>query len=208
MTHSLHRRGTYEELSNDFVVLAMGARGINRDECAPKIKQILAIMTKYNPVNYGDVFTGNSITSQLKNMAANIRDNTVAHAVYRSEADLVGLLAELKQEDLGISIVVSGLFDRVHECCQRAQLSPHTINASLGIFGKTDKLPAEPFLEVATMCGHGMIAFNLVKKVVSDITKGTLTCRKGAEKLAVNCHCGVFNIERAESILKRLVTTA
>lgn len=208
MTHSLHRRGTCEELSSDFVVLAMGARGINRDECAPKIKQILEIMAKYNPVNYGDVFTGNSVTSHLEKMAANIRDNTVAHAVYRSESDLVGLLSELKQKDLGISIVVSGLFDRVHECCQSAKLSPHTINASLGVFGKTDKLPDEPILEIATMCGHGMISFNLVKKVVNDIAKGVLTCRKGAEKLAVNCHCGIFNIERAESILKRLVESA
>ena len=36
----------------------------------------------------------------------------MAHAVFRSTDDVIGLLRELREKDLGVSIVVSGLFDR------------------------------------------------------------------------------------------------
>ncbi len=204
MTHTLHRRGTEESLEQDFVVLAMGARGVNRDGCAPKIRQILEIMSRHNPVNYGDVFTGNSITSHVAEMASNIRENTVAHAVFRSEDDLVRFLNEIRETDIGLSIVVSGLFEHVHECCKKAHLEPHTVNTSLGIHGRTDKLPEEPILEIATMCGHAMISYNLIRRAASDIRAGTVTARDAARKLAANCHCGIFNWERAERILSAM----
>ncbi len=182
-------------------MLAMGARGVNRDGCAPKIRQILEIMSRHNPVNYGDVFTGNSITSHVDKMATNIRENTVAHAVFRSEEDLVRFLNEMRETDVGLSIVVSGIFEHVHECCHKAQLEPHTVNTSLGIHGRTDKLPEQPVLEIATMCGHAMISYNLIRRAVSDIRAGSVTARDAARKLAANCHCGIFNWERAERIL-------
>ena len=31
MTHTLHRRGSKSDLAHDYVVLAMAARGVNRD---------------------------------------------------------------------------------------------------------------------------------------------------------------------------------
>lgn len=204
MTHSLHRRGNEAELENDFVVLAMGARGVNRDGCAPKIQKILDIMVKHNPTNYSNVFTGNAITSNIEEMRLDIRDNTVAHAVFNTEEDLTNFLKEVKEEDIGISIIVSGLFDHVHECCNKSGLEPHTVNTSLGIHGKTELLPEEPILEIATMCGHSMISFNLIKKMVEDIKQGRTTALKAAKIMAANCHCGIFNWERAEKIITKL----
>ena len=37
MTHTLHRRGSEKELQKDFVILAMAARGVNREGAAPKL---------------------------------------------------------------------------------------------------------------------------------------------------------------------------
>lgn len=204
MTHTLHRRGSATELSKDFVVLAMAARGINREGSAVKLAKILEIYSKHHPVIYGNV-AGNSIRSSLSYMMENTHDNTVSHAVFRSEEDLVDVLEELKKADLGISIVVSGLFDHVGQCCKVAGLKPHTVNMSLGVFGKTELLPSENILQIETMCGHNMIGVPLIEDKIKKIRAGRLTPEEAAKEMARNCHCGIFNWERAARILNRIV---
>lgn len=203
MTHTLHRRGTEQALEHEYVVLAMAAKGVNREGSAPKLARILEIFAAHNPVNYGNV-SGNSHTADLGSMLAATRENTVSHAVFASEEDLAGVLSELKKEDLGVSIVVSGLFNNVHRCLGKVGLAPHTVNLSLGVFGKKERLPAEGVLEVATMCGHGMVAFSLIEHEVRNIIEGWTSPEAAARKLARNCHCGVFNWRRAAAVLQRL----
>lgn len=203
MTHTLHRRGPVEDLKEDFVVLAMAARGVNREGAAPKLARALEIFARHNPVNFGNV-AGNSFTKRLPDMARLTRDNTVSHGVFRSVEDLTAVLDELRREDLGISIVVSGLFEEVRGACACAHLRPHTVNVSLGVFGKKALLPDEGVLEIATMCGHNMISFNVVKRLVRDIEDGETTPEEAAQTLAASCLCGVFNPERAAKIFARL----
>jgi len=80
-------------------------------------------------------------------------------------------LKDIKDEDMGISIIVTGLVDSVNCCSKEAGLKRHSINYSLGIWGDKSKLPDEKYLGITTMCGHAMISFNLVKKLIEDIKK-------------------------------------
>ncbi|MGN1209844.1 MAG: hypothetical protein ACI4SV_06040 [Duodenibacillus sp.] len=203
MTHTLHRRGTVEELRQDFVILAMAARGVNRDGAAPKLARALEIFAAHRPVNYGNV-AGNAFTSTLPAMVERTQDNTVSHAVFRSIEDVEAVLKDLAEADLGLSIVVSGLFEETGRACARACLKPHTVNFSLGVFGRTDKLPEERILEVAAMCGHNMVSFGVIQKVVTDIQSGWTTPEEAAKKIAASCLCGVFNWELAAQLLSLL----
>lgn len=202
MTHTLHRRGTVKELEHDYVVLAMSSKDVNREGSAPKIAEILEIFSKYHPVICGNV-AGNSMRMDIPHMAEQTKDNTVAHAVFRSTDDVIELLRELREKDLGVSIVVSGLFDRVGSCCRRAGLTPHTVNVSLGIWGNKKRLPSEDVLQIETMCGHNMVSVSLIEDQIDKIRKGRLTPEAAARRLARNCHCGIFNWERAADILRR-----
>lgn len=203
MTHTLHRRGETADLQGDFVILAMAARGINRDGAAPKLARALEIFAAHNPVNFGNV-AGNSLTRTLPEMVGLTKDNTVSHAVFGNVDDLTAVLADLAREDLGISIVVSGLFEEVGKACTAACLKPHTVNVSLGVFGKTEKLPEEGVLEIASMCGHNMVSFALIRKLVGDIRDGLATPEQAARKIAASCLCGIFNWKRAAVVFGRL----
>ena len=117
---------------------------------------------------------------------------------------MIKVLKDLKDEDLGLSVTVSGLTENIHECCQRVGLAPHTIVMSLGIWGRTDLLPEEKIQRVATMCGHGLVSYNLVKELAEQVKSGRLTARKAGETLAKPCICGVFNPERAAELIEEL----
>ena len=56
MTHSLHRRGDYDSLKEDFVVLGCPSTGVNRAGSAPKTRNFLSICYKHGPVNLGMKF--------------------------------------------------------------------------------------------------------------------------------------------------------
>ena len=133
-----------------------------------------------------------------------VQDRAVIHAVFRDEGSLVSMLRALKREDLGLSVVVSGLFDRVGKCCREAGLERHTINQSLGRWGRIEQLPSDPVLEINTMCGHGMVTDALIIKVAGEVRSGRITAEEGAEELFKPCMCGIFNPHRAARLLKAL----
>ena len=54
MSHTLHRSGTEECLKNDFPMLAMSLKDINREGSAPKLLE-LARIAKYKTANAGVV---------------------------------------------------------------------------------------------------------------------------------------------------------
>ena len=128
----------------------------------------------------------------------------IGHAVFCNPEDVTAVLKEVKEADLGLSVVVSGIFEKVDDCIEKAALKHHTANFSLGTWGRTEKLPPYEILEVTTMCGHAMIAPNLVKEMVKEIKAGTKTPEDAAKLLAPQCACGVFNTRRTAKLLKAM----
>ena len=198
MTHTLHRRGTRESLSEDYTIMMLQSVGINDEDHIPKIQEFLRIVLRYNPKNIGSVTMGGMI-DKPEEVIANA--NKIGHAVFDNKEDLTAVLKELKKADLGISVTVGGIFENVDECLEKAGLKHHTGNFSLGIWGKTEKLPSNDVLEVTTMCGHALIAPNLVKAMVKEIKAGTKTPEEAAKVLMPQCACGVFNPARAAKLL-------
>ena len=202
MTHTLHRSGTRESLSGDFVFLFMPAFGINNIDSGPKLRKFLEIAQHHNPVNMGDAFYGNQFAKGLDNVMNNIKkDGAVVHAVFDNEEDAVQMLKDVKEADLGPSLVVSGIFDRVQGLCQKNGIHRHAATYSLGIWGKTENLPPDDVLDIITMCGHGMISAARINSVADDVRAGRKSAEDAAKELAKQCDCGVFNPSRAAKLL-------
>jgi hypothetical protein len=75
------------------------------------------------------------------------------------------------------------------------------VEYSLGFCGRVDRLPDATVLELATMCGHGMVSANFVKKMIDWVKENRRSSAEVARTMARFCSCGVFNISRAERIL-------
>ena len=105
----------------------------------------------------------------------------------------------------GISIVVSGIFDEVFAVCKEVGIIPHTVNMSLGTWGKKELLPEAPILEICTMCGHAMISANLVKSLISRVKKGAISPEDAAVEMGKQCTCNVFNTVRAAELVRKAV---
>jgi hypothetical protein len=204
MSHTLHRCGKHDDLKNDFVVFCMSAKTVNAKGSGPKMRKFFEILKKYPAVNFGDVKTGSRFNSDWQTIHDGYKDQSVAHYVF-SEAEVVGqILKELKDADLGLSVIVSGVFEKVGELCRQAGLPMHTVEYSGGVMGRTERLPKGPVLSITTMCGHGLVSANLVKKMATQVKKGKKSLPEAAAELAKPCMCGVFNAQRAERLLMEL----
>ena len=201
MTHSLHRQGTRENLSRDYPLVSVAAKGINKKGAGPKLGKFLEICWRHGPVNLGDMKQGSVFTYDAEQIYKNVSDTTIVECVFDDLGKVEAVLRDLKSEDIGMSVVVSGLTDKVDECCKKVGLKIHTVAQSLGVWGDTSLLPRKEVLEITTMCGHAMVATALVEKMIEDIKKGKTTPQKAAEKLAKPCECGIFNPTRAVELL-------
>ncbi|MBG0778116.1 MAG: hypothetical protein H0S85_16955 [Desulfovibrionaceae bacterium] len=206
MTHTLHRRGTEESLKTDFVVFAITAQSVNAKGMSPVFKKFFDIVKKYNPDNMGDMRQGSVLSVDYSTLVDNVQDNTIAHAVFNDADTVAKVVRELKEADTGASIVISGLRSETARIANATNVELHTQEVSLGIHGKTEKLPSEKVLAITTMCGHGMIASRLVETMVEKIKKGKITAHKAAMEIARQCTCGVGNIKRTESLLREMAT--
>lgn len=206
MTNTLHRQGAVENLKNDFVIFATTAKGINRKGSAPKLKEFLRICLKYHPVNIGSSKQGNILQDgiDIQELISNLEDGEGAAAVFADLETLQKVLEELIQSDLGISINISGLLGEVHECCQKLGLERHSVEHSLGFWGAKDRLPEREILEFNTLCGHGLVSFNLIRKMVEYVKLRRLSPKEAAKIMAKCCVCGVFNPARAEILLEKM----
>jgi len=202
MTHTLYREGTSENLSDDYVVLAMSAKGVNEKGSAEPMRKFLEMGLLHHPVNYGDMRSGNSLSTPLSEIMDNIKDTSIMHMVYTTKEQVIAFLKELKQADLGISVAVSGIFEEVKGCCQEAGVCQHTVEGTLGIRGNTDKLPDKKVRELTTMCGHHMVASRLVEHMMREVKRGKITTQEAARELTKQCCCGVFNTARAAELLE------
>ncbi|MDH5792328.1 MAG: hypothetical protein OEZ44_09070, partial [Candidatus Bathyarchaeota archaeon] len=81
---------------------------------------------------------------------------------------------------------------------------PHTVNMSLGTWGRTELLPEGPVLELCTMCGHAMVSSRLVEAMISRVRKGAMTAEDAAVELGKQCTCNIYNTVRAAKIIRGL----
>jgi hypothetical protein len=202
MTHTLHRTGDLESIREDFPMLTHVARGFNDQGASVRLKKIAQTMTKYTDLHFGDCKVGNKYQMD----PAEIMDKLTVgcQVVFKDKESLIGCMKELKEKDQGISIVVSGLFDEVFDCCRKAGINPPLIEFALGIHGNTKKLWPPEILDFVTMCGHGLVSGRLVKRMVADIKKKKITVEKAALELAKPCLCGIFNPHRAAKLLTKM----
>lgn len=206
MTHSLHREGTVESLERDYCMLIYPARGWNTEGVTPKLQHLLELVFLENPSNllvktlHKNKYSG---VTQAE-MIDSVRDNSRAFCVFNRKQSLVNALKAIKAADEGISIVVTGLIDRVREICAEVGLDPHTINLSLGVHGRTELLPPPDIRQYTTMCGHGMISPGLIRDAIRRVKTGKLSAWEMSIVLAKPCACGIYNPHRSEELLKEM----
>ncbi|MEM3562859.1 MAG: hypothetical protein QXR19_06505 [Candidatus Jordarchaeaceae archaeon] len=194
MTHTLHRLGDEDSLKKDYVVVAIYAHEINdnQPDSRDRLLRIAEILKAQRPANM--------INELLWNFTPAIQ------AVYDDKNSFKTALRLLKNEDLGISITVSGLLSEVREIAEELGLKLHTVNLSLGVFGKKELLPSEKILEITSMCGHHCVSPNLVKNLVQQVMRNKITPEEAAEELSKPCICGVFNKVRAANLIRKITS--
>ncbi len=207
MTNTLHRQGTEEELKGDYVIFVSLARDITRDGSAPKIHEFLRICQKYGPVNIGSSKWGSVLQEDVEfdDLISNLKDGATSGAVFTDLDTLKAVIAELIEADLGISINVSGLLDGVQECCRAGGTERHSVEQSLGFWGAADLLPERDVLTMNTLCGHGLVSFNFIHKMIDYVKMRRLTPAEGAKMMGKSCECAVFNTARAERLLESML---
>lgn len=223
MTHSNHRRGSRKSLEGDYVLFLcydklgqdLKRRGSQNviDRYSPKTRTALEICARHHPVGISttDGVTGESVRYmkgwQKGNTVEEVLkapDTSLCNAIFTSKEDMKATLLELKEADLGISVVVSGIFDDVFEGCAEMGVGPHTVNMSMSTLGRTELLPERPVLELVTMCGHSYISPYLVEHMVEKVKGGRISPEQAAAELGVQCTCNFFNADRAARLIKNM----
>lgn len=208
MTHTLHRQGPPESFDHDFVMISMAAQGINSQGSTPYLTATFKIVLNSKAVNVADDNSGGIFTGLTpEEILARMNEKAYVGAVFTEETDLEEVLRDLKEGDLRMPVVVTGNWKRIFSVCQRVGLKPHTVNLSLGIFGKKELLPEEKVLQITSMCGHGMVCPDHVQWVVDRVRRGKMSPRKAGEDLARPCTCGLMNPVRAAEIVSSMAAS-
>ncbi len=200
MTHTMHRQGSVESLKEDYVVLVMGGDipfDIYRKRLYRNFPRFYEMVKK--------VLLSLGVLKLLKAIKKAKSSGSYKSPVFNNKKELTSYLKELKEKNAGKSVVVSGLFDEVNDCLKELNLSPHTVQISLGTFGKKELLPEKEILEITTMCGHHMISPNLVEELANDIKNGNISLEEAIQVLSEQCVCGVFNKPRTCKLMEALV---
>jgi hypothetical protein len=206
VTHTLHRCGNRESLEGDYILLCTPAKDVNAEGAREKLLRILDIVMEAGPSNIGFYGHGSTLTHlSIDEVKRSFHDHSRVRACFDSKDKLKGVLRRLRDEDLGLSVTVSGLIDEIAGMSAELGLEPHTINISCGVFGKTERLPANETLELATMCGHGIISHKLVEEVVVGVKRGEIDLDDAVKQVGIPCTCGIYNPTRAREILGELV---
>lgn len=205
MSHSLHRYGSVENLKNDFCIYSRAARGINRENCGDKLRRILEIYLSSDVVNFGSSHSGKCYLAglDLEEYAESLSNSYGIIATFADREAVIDVLKKMKKEDLGISVVVSGLINEVKSAAAEVGLQPHTALLSLGTFGKKSLLPEDEVLEIVTMCGHSLVGPKLVRSVLKKVHSEEISAKEGALELTRPCSCGIFNTSRCQDLIEK-----
>ncbi|MGD9821905.1 MAG: hypothetical protein AB7U27_10165 [Aminobacteriaceae bacterium] len=201
MTHSLHRSGDIESQKRDFNWFMYQTKGVNDKNIRDKALEFIATAEAWHSENWGDVKTGPLTQYTSEEIRKNISDKSRIRGVFTSKEQVIGFLKDIKAKDLGMSVVITGVLSEVLPACREAEVTPHSVNYSLGVWGNKSRLPDDDTLSITTMCGHHMIPPKFVEDVQKQVDNGKLTAEEGARKLSNFCYCGIFNQIRCAEIL-------
>lgn len=205
MTHSLHREGTLESLEGEYVLFIYPARGFNYKGSAAKVRHNVELLYQAGPVNMiatslrRNMYSGVTNEEVLNSIAT---DGTRVFSVFNDREKLKKALMLIKEADEGISIMVCGVIDRVRELSAELGIDPHMVNLSLGIHGRTDRLPPADIREFTTMCGHGVVSPFLVTDMIRRVRTRKTSAWDASVLLAEPCTCGIFNACRSAELLR------
>lgn len=218
MTNTLHRYGTAESFFDDYIVFAIASKGINDADALEKLRTFLKMAVPFKPVNLGDARNGGSVrpckelnplghwnrnhAQDLQCVIDGLAAVTTVAAVFDNKVAAEDFVKAVKEADLGLSINISTSIDGAEQCCHHAGIPRHSVGYSLGFEGKTEKLPNTHVLSLSTMCGHGMVAGSLAKKMIDWVKEGRRTPDEAVTYMQRFCSCGVFNPARAKRILE------
>ncbi len=217
MTNTLHRYGDAESFRDDYIIFAIPSKGKNDEDSILKLKEFLRICTRHNPVNMGNGNRGSLTPDKGLNPAAHWnRDYTpewdkviegvekpgTASAVFASEEDAKACFKEVVEADFGLSVNMSTAVENARNVAQGCGIRRHSVEYSLKTYDPHDHLPNSEVLGLSTMCGHGMVSFNLAKKMLDMVREGRRTPEEAAATLTRFCPCGIYNPERAVRFLK------
>ncbi len=205
MTHSLHRSGTIESQKKDFCWFMYQTKGVNDVNIKQKALEFIAVAEAVGSENWGDVKTGPKTQYSIEEIKERITDKSRIRGIFTRREQVVEFLKRIKEKDLGLSVVITGVLSEVLPACEEAGVTPHSINYSLGVWGKKEKLPDDTTLSITTMCGHHMISPKFVQYMIDQVRKGLLTADEAAIKLANFCYCGIFNQVRCADIISETV---
>lgn len=201
MTHSLHREGETESLGRDYVVLTMGGDqrpiAMQKERLSRKSSRFYSVLKwMFFKFRIDRIFRFLGLSRQIEEFRWS--------EVLNSREELRDYLLKLKKADTGRSVVVSGLLDEISECLDQIGLSPHTIQFSLGYFGRTELLPEKEVLEITTMCGHHMVSPMLVESLVKEVSRGRKSREDAVETMGRLCLCEIFNKPRACELMEAM----
>lgn len=222
MTNTLHRYGDAGSFRDDYIVFAIASRGKNDADSVPKLKKFLQIALGFKPVNLGDARHGGAlrpsrsmnpmshwerdIRPDFEAVIAGLDTTTTAAAVFDNRPAAEDFVKAVKEADLGLSVNISTSIEGAEQCCDSAHLCRHSVGYSLGFEGRTERLPSEDVLKLATMCGHGMVSASLAKKMIDWVRENRRTPEEAVSYLTRFCSCGVFNPARGKRILEEART--
>jgi hypothetical protein len=206
MTHSLHREGTLDSLGRDYALFIYPARGFNYPGSGPKVRRLMELLFLAAPSNMSVTTLRRNLYSGVspQQFLSSIKDGARVFSVFNDLQKVKEALRRIQEADEGISIVVSGLIERVRELSADLRLNPHTVNLSLGIHGGTDCLPPADVRQFTTMCGHGLVSPKLVRDVLRKLKRGKVSAWEGSLILAAPCACGIYNPHRSEELLNQM----
>jgi hypothetical protein len=202
MTHSLHRSGDIESLKKDFNWFMYQTKNVNDKDIKPKALEFIAAAEAEGSENWGDVKTGPITQFSPEYIKERLSDKSRIRGVFTNKSQVVGFLKNIKAKDLGQSVVITGVLSEVLPACRAAGVKVHSINYSLGVWGKKEKLPDDYILSITTMCGHHMLPPKYVEYMQEKVNKGLISVEEAAKNLARFCYCGIFNQVRCSELMR------
>lgn len=220
MTHSGHRLGNRASLLGDWVLLARMPHDYP-PEIQAKMKTLVRICARHNPVCISSYNREGRVIRYMRGWEEHqvsgvhtsstieeVADDPILqhHAVYANKEDILNVVREIKEAELGIPIVVAGLFDQAFHICEVVGTEPHTVNLCAGTLGKLELLPESPVLELVTMCGHGRVSSNLSRHLIDRVKKGEMTPEEASLEIGKQCTCNILNPVRGAKIISDAVS--
>ncbi|MBR9997613.1 MAG: hypothetical protein KFF73_01520 [Cyclobacteriaceae bacterium] len=217
MTNTLHRYGLAQSFRDDYIIFAIPSRGINDEGCIPKLKEFLRICIKHDPANIGNGNRGSLAPEKNLGPAAHwerkdsyeweeviegVEKPGTVSAVFTSEESAAACFRDIVAADLGLSVNISTSVENAKQVGKSCGINRHSVEYALALNDPHDHLPNSQILALSTMCGHGMVSFNMARKMMDMVREGRRTPEQAVATLTRFCPCGIYNPERARRLLE------